>query len=376
MTSQPFLCSVLLVGTLSLSSIASLSNTGTQKPRPRQTQPRRPSETKPLTNADVVKMVKNNFSEDSIITTIQNNKTQFDLSVDALIALKNAGVGERLISVMQSAQASGRVSPAPPAGTPEISTPVPPVSITSASSLQQPYVLVVYGGTKQPLPLEPTHVGKAEAKGNDLGELAKEQATDKLYNAIQLSAATRLGVAIDSRLVRIPILGAGAGAAGAMSEGISKAARIVHKPKPVMYLWAVPGHNSSLGLRTTMPQFEAVYGDIPGTDPEEYEPFVVRLAQTRENWRLVGAKKDDPEAYRSKKWSAYTDFMEERTPTRSNRLGRGRFLITLERPLEAGEYGVVLRPVLKTKIFAGEDIANRERSGILFDTAWTFSIAP
>jgi hypothetical protein len=321
-------------------------------------------------------MSKNNFSEDSIITTIQNNKTQFDLSVDALIALKNAGVSERIISVMQSAQtarpvAPGTRSPTPDENRPALSPePIPPMI------LQQPYVLAVYGGTKQPLPLEPTHVGKAEAKGNDLGALAKEQATDKLYNALELSLASRLGMAVDSRLARIPLLGATVGFGGALMEGVGKAGRIFRKPKPVMYLWAVPGHSSSLGLRTTMPQFEAVYGEIPGIDPDEYEPFLVRLVQTRENWRLVGAKKDDPAAYKSKKWDAYSDFMEERIPIRSNRLGRGRFSITLERPLEGGEYGVVLRPVLKSKVFSGEDIANRERSGILFDTVWSFSVAP
>ena len=161
-----------------------------------------------------------------------------------------------------------------------------------------------------------------------------------------------------------------------MMDGFGKAGRLIHKPKPITYLWAVPGRSSSIGLASSMPQFEVAYGEIPGVDPDEYEPFLVRLVQTRENWRLVGAKTADPDAYKSNKWDTYTDFVEERIPMRTEKLGRGRFLITLERALQGGEYGVVLRPILRSKIFSGDDIANRKNSGVLFDTVWSFSLAP
>ena len=358
---------------LSLISFGAVVTASTQKPRVRQTQPRKSAE-KRLTNADIVRMVKNAFSEDAIITTIHSNKTQFDLSVDALIELKQAGVSERLIHVMQAPQekTGPAQGPRPPAPEQQPHQPVAP----PAPRLEQPYVLVVIGGSKQPLPLEPTHVGKAEAKGDSLGSLAKEQATNKLYNAVELSAATRLGMALDSRLVAIPLLGAAVGVGSVMMAGVGKAVRVFHKPKPVTYLWAVPGRSSSLGLSSSMPQFEVVYGEIPGIDPDEYEPFVVRLVQTRENWRLVGAKTADPEAYKSNNWDTYTDFLEERIPMRSDKRGRGRFLLTLERNLDGGEYGVVLRPIARSKIFAGDDIANRRNSGVLFDTVWSFSVAP
>ncbi|MEK6406793.1 MAG: hypothetical protein AABN34_07510 [Acidobacteriota bacterium] len=321
-------------------------------------------------------MVKNNFSENLIVSTIQGNKRQFDLSVDALIELKKAGVSERIISVMQAPEGTGILSPGRLAPTTEGIKSVPPTPPTPVARLEQPYALVVVGGTRQPLPLEPTHVGKADAKGDNLASLAQEQATNKLYNAVELSTATRIGLAVDRRLVAIPLLGAAVGLGSVMMDGIGKAGRLLRKPKPVTYLWAVPGRSSSIGLASSMPQFEVAYGEIPGVDPDEYEPFVVRLVQTRENWRLVGAKKADPDAYKSHKWDTYSDFVEERIPMRSEKLGRGRFLITLERALEGGEYGVVLRPIVRSKIFSGEDIANRKNSGVLFDTVWTFSLAP
>lgn len=369
------LCAILLISQLGIIAGASVPGRG-QTPRTRQRQPRKPAAKTGLTNDDVVQMVKNNFSENLIVSTIQGKKRQFDLSVDALIELKKAGVSERIISVMQAPEGTGILSPGRPAPTVEGIKSVPPAPPTPVARLEQPYALVVSGGTRQPLPLEPTHVGKADAKGDNLASLAQEQATDKLYNAVELSAAARLGMAMDSRLAAIPLLGAAVGIGGTMMGAIGKGVRVFHKPKPVTYLWAVPGRSSSLGLPSSMPKFEVVYGEIPGVDPDEYEPFLVRLVQTRENWRLVGAKKADPDAYKSNKWDTYSDFVEERIPMRSEKLGRGRFLITLERALEGGEYGVVLRPIMRSKIFSGDDIANRKNSGVLFDTVWTFSLAP
>jgi len=373
---RQLICIICSLTLISLISLGSEGLSAVQKPRVKQTQPATSSQDKTLTNADVVRMAKNGFSEDFIVTTIHSSKTQFDLSVDALIALKSGGVSERIISVMQAGQNPGRSSQETRGPAPEESRPAAPTARSQPARLEQPYVLITVGGTRQQLPLEPTRVGKAEAKGGSLGELAKEQATDKLYNAIELSAATRLGLAVDSRLAAIPLLGAAVGIGGTMMDGIGKGIRIFHKPKPITYLWAVPGRSSSLGLSAGIPQFEVVYGDIPGFDPDDYEPFVVRLVQTRENWRLVGAKKDDPEAYKKKEWNAYSEFIEERIPTRSNRIGRGHYIVSIDRALDGGEYGVVLRPTSGSKVFAGEDIANRKNTGVLFDTVWSFSVAP
>src|SRR5215475_3055643 len=123
-----------------------LVNGATQRPRPRRGPAQQPSKEKALTNADVVRMAKNAFSEDSIINTIQSNKTQFDLSVDALIALKSAGVSERIISVMQSAQGTGRGPQVSRAITPVETRPAP--APPPAVHLEQPYVLVAFGGTR------------------------------------------------------------------------------------------------------------------------------------------------------------------------------------------------------------------------------------
>jgi len=60
---------------------------------------------KPLTNDDVVQMVKAGFDEATIVKAIQANDTNFDVSVDALVALKAAGASKPIIDAMLEAEA-------------------------------------------------------------------------------------------------------------------------------------------------------------------------------------------------------------------------------------------------------------------------------
>src|ERR1700760_274276 len=57
---------------------------------------------KPLTNADVIKMTQAGLDEDVIIGTMQANANVFDVSPDALISLKKAGVNAKVLHAMQS----------------------------------------------------------------------------------------------------------------------------------------------------------------------------------------------------------------------------------------------------------------------------------
>lgn len=58
---------------------------------------------KAFTNDDVLKLVKAGFTEETIIEAIRTNEPRYDTSVEALVALKNAGVSERVISAMLTA---------------------------------------------------------------------------------------------------------------------------------------------------------------------------------------------------------------------------------------------------------------------------------
>ncbi|HXY26263.1 MAG TPA: hypothetical protein VEI73_16545 [Candidatus Acidoferrum sp.] len=76
----------------------------------------------PLTNADVIKMVKGGVPESAIVSSIQSGPTKFDLSATALTGLRKAGVSEKIIEAMR---ASGNVAQGTQPGPPKTVKPSP-----------------------------------------------------------------------------------------------------------------------------------------------------------------------------------------------------------------------------------------------------------
>jgi hypothetical protein len=70
---------------------------------------------KPLTNADVIRMVKAGLAESTIVLSIQHSPAVFDTSPEALISLKRLGVTQKVLDAMLTA---GSEKPTPPAGPP------------------------------------------------------------------------------------------------------------------------------------------------------------------------------------------------------------------------------------------------------------------
>jgi hypothetical protein len=66
---------------------------------------------KPLTNDDVLQMVKEGFTEEVIIKAIEANKSDFDTSLPGLRTLKGAGLNEKIINAMLSASSRKPESP-------------------------------------------------------------------------------------------------------------------------------------------------------------------------------------------------------------------------------------------------------------------------
>ena len=96
------------------------------------------SQTKPLTNDDVVQMVKGGFDESTTIAAIEAADTNFDTSVQALLALKAAGVSEKVISTMLAATKKKAEVPKPAA------TPAPTAAPAAAANPDVPEDIGVY----------------------------------------------------------------------------------------------------------------------------------------------------------------------------------------------------------------------------------------
>jgi hypothetical protein len=79
-----------------------------------------------LNNDTVIKMIKAGLSEDLIVSTINSSSGQYDTSANALITLKKAGAGDKVVAAM-ILKSSGGAAPASAAATPT------PGSATSTS---------------------------------------------------------------------------------------------------------------------------------------------------------------------------------------------------------------------------------------------------
>ncbi|HTS29690.1 MAG TPA: hypothetical protein VMH81_27655 [Bryobacteraceae bacterium] len=101
------------------------SGTPAKAPASAQKAPARSTAPAPMTNQDVVKLVKAKVADDLIIAKIKQSKTRFDVSVDGLVALKGSGVSDAVISVMMNPAAPAATAP-PPAAPAAANTSAPP----------------------------------------------------------------------------------------------------------------------------------------------------------------------------------------------------------------------------------------------------------
>jgi hypothetical protein len=170
----------------------------------------------------------------------------------------------------------------------------------------------------------------------------------------------------------------GAGPAGMMAmSAFSMASGFMPGMRPgapkMTYVWGLPGRKSSRELADASPMFELNYGDIPGVDPDAYAPAILKLVQSKDNYRLVGATQMKMTAKNMRngggpengKW-----IDEERWPCHVSKEERGFYILRVDSPLEPGEYAVVLRPVKGYKA-ASSGLGGHAQ---VFYSVWDFSV--
>jgi hypothetical protein len=116
-----------LAGLLFSQSSPPPQNTTPAAAPPKKAAPKAAPVTPVLTNQDIIKLVKAKLSDDLIIQKIAQSKTRFDTSVDGLVALRDAGVDDRLLAVIMNPASAAAAAPAArPAATPSANPPPAP----------------------------------------------------------------------------------------------------------------------------------------------------------------------------------------------------------------------------------------------------------
>jgi hypothetical protein len=299
-----------------------------------------PSEPAVIANADVVDMTKAGFAESTILGAIAANDSRFDVSPRALMGLKDEGVSQAVIQAMLTSEAANKNAASiarkvaaetpnspPPAEIARLSKMIEELAAKqdAAAAAQRapeppknadptPHAWVLTDDNKMPLPPTIAQVAFTDDKSAERLKTLQSLAGTALVfvNPAVGGIATTLG--------------------GFFHPGSQERTAI----------WALTGTAAprDLGLA---PSFEVEFGHIPGVDPDQYQPAIVRLVPTKDNYRLIAAAKTT-----AAKSGAPPDgpIIEEPVVTQLKQLGRGHYRATAPM-LTTGEYALVLRPVDK-----------------------------
>ncbi len=346
----------------------------------------------PLTNDDILKLAKDGFGDDVIVAMIEANDTAFDVSIGGLTALKDAGISSPVMQAMLKAESRKRqAAPASPAQSQASSSAVLNPSQSTAgmggnASMQQmmtmamsmgrggaagmgggmldtsqlPPLNLLLGDSRSVIKPSIAQIASTQTKGDDMPG-AGSQATSMLMGLGR--QALSFG-AVGGSMFAGPAAGMAMGMVGSMG-----AMGHHHGPPKVTYVWALPGPQSSFSVANNNPRFEISYGNLLGIDPDAYEPQLIKLVESKDNWRLVGATKTTMGQMGTE---AYEKVTEARLSITSQKLARGQMQFAPKQPLQPGEYAIVLRAIHPGKRAEGSLGGGAETS--IFFSVWDFSV--
>lgn len=316
---------------------------------------------RPLNNTDIINMAESKVPESVVVQAIQSNPGKYDTSTSALITLHKAGVTENEMNAVISASGKGAPTSATPA------TPMAAQSLPAAGSKSRmPKAFLTQGSNSQELPMEKTQLAETETKPSSMKRLAGDslvtQAMQSGVNQAAMSTAVHMNSGIGGQSVE---------QAGSIFSSV-----LTHRQAKMTYVWGVPGPASSNVLQNATPSFTVDFSNVLGVKPDDYTPAIVKLTPAQNTCRIVGATqgKADARSSPAADWQIYSSFLEERVTAQAEKLATGKYKITPSSELASGQYGVVLRPISKTKNYSGGDVARGQGDGLMFDAIWTFQI--
>jgi hypothetical protein len=327
-------------------------------------------------NADIQDMVAAEFSDSTIIAVIDANVVEFDLSPRALVALKNAGVSEQVIEAMLTADT----------GENHAAEPEPPEAQPAESHASAEYAklteMIEQLAAKQEAAEKTRRAPEPPAARADPTPrvwLVEDDDRAPIAPTIAQVAFADGGAKRGERMKNLQGLANQALAfASPAVSGIATTLGGFFRPNDERTaVWALAAPQSSRVLDVA-PVFEIDYAHIPGVDPEKYQPAIVQLVPTDDNYRLVAAAETDGANARA---VPQGPIIEESVATKATRLDRGRFRVAPQAALGPGEYALVLRPLPEERRRRGRDseaslgeLLGGSTSQILYLT-WEFSIA-
>jgi hypothetical protein len=349
-----------------------------------------------LTNDDVVSMVKAGQDQDAIVSAIQTQGTDFDVTAKAVLQLKKSGVPKKVIdamigavkdqkeaaaNVLTAAQAKIAAEEAEEKAEEAKTEAARAARAKSAASMAaampgQPSVMMVQGGQKQALVVSHTQIVPTNSKASSLDGLATDGSLTQNLTSIAQSLLSNGMMKPGSgpasmAMMANPIIGP-----AMIATTLFAKHRANSNSSNMTAVWAIPGQKSDTFTHNSQPAFEVSFDGIPGIAVDEYEPVLFRLQPTPSNFRLVGATSANPAEMQSSEanWDMYASFVEQRVQAQATKIASGRYQLQASGGLAPGEYGLVLRPINKGKKFSGTNVAQNVGDGLVFNCVWSFEV--
>ncbi len=326
-------------------------------------------------NADVQAMVEAQFADSTILAVIKANQVRFDLSPRALVALKGVGVSEPVIEAMIAAEAAKQAPPEPEPTDAQIAETQASLEYARLSAMIEELAEKQESAAKAQRSPEPP-----ASRADPSPRVWLVQHTDRAPVAPTIAqVAFTDGNRRGERMKNLQgLAGQALAFASPAVSGIATTLGGLFRPdEEHTAVWALAAPQSARVLDVA-PVFEIDYAHIPGVDPDRYQPAIVQLVPTNDNYRLVAAAETEDASTGA---LPRGPIIEEGVATESTQLARGRYRVAPKTALGPGEYALVLRPIAEARrerrrsseASLGEMLGG-STSQILYLT-WDFSVA-
>jgi hypothetical protein len=143
----------------------------------------------------------------------------------------------------------------------------------------------------------------------------------------------------------------------------------------VTFVWVADEPAAQRVVADRRPSFLAVFKDLPGLNPEDLAPVLVRLTPAASGIRVIAALRGraDQASRMDPDWDVVHDLKQDIVRTDLQKLDRGNMRLTPAADLPPGEYAIVLRLASKRKV-AGSAVLGSDGEGRVFSVAWDFGI--
>lgn len=144
----------------------------------------------------------------------------------------------------------------------------------------------------------------------------------------------------------------------------------------VTWIWVTEATTAAPVLATRQPSFYVTYGEVAGINPDEWSPYVVRLAAAGPAWRVISALVGPSDAAHQsgQHWEIRRTIAQNELPATVVGLVQGIVRVTPAAALTPGEYAMVIRPAFARRSYAGRDVLGEDGPGVAFGAAWVFGV--